>query len=317
MFFADLKPPLKQVDEEYNQLLGDRGKFIDFINIQRGKAEKMRHGISAMRAAIVEHCEFTTIGGCTNTVAQSITIAESDLKDIEAAVAAQNLSADEVNRMNHERETLSRNLDELRGKLQLARKQCHHQEMEVTDTMDRLSDLQQSYASLGHQIGCLGPSCKSRFLPSEGGIDCSLDVELGSGDLTKMSLVGQSWNQTIRPALQEYGADFHREARTLQDESIALEDMQDRIVQEVEQQRADAATREVRLKLIHDQTEEAKTVGHDILARTNLTVQQLQTAVATVSQTVSRLEGEVTAVSSRTQQGVLTTQSTLESTRIA
>lgn len=45
--------------------------------------------------------------------------------------------------------------------------------------------------------------------------------------------------------------------------------------------------------------------------------QQLQSAVETVTQTVSRLEGEVTAVSSRTQQGVLTTQSTLESTRIA
>lgn len=46
------------MDEEYNQLLGDRGKFIDFINIQRGKAEKMRHGISAMKSAITEHCEF-------------------------------------------------------------------------------------------------------------------------------------------------------------------------------------------------------------------------------------------------------------------
>lgn len=39
--------------------------------------------------------------------------------------------------------------------------------------------------------------------------------------------------------------------------------------------------------------------------------------MAAVSQTVSRLEGEVTAVSSRTQQNLLTTQSTLESTRIA
>lgn len=196
-----------------------------------------------------------------NAAAQSITIAENDLKEIEAAVAAQNLSADEVSRMNHERETLSRNLDELRSKLQQARKLSHHQEMEVTDTMDRLSDLQQSYASMGHQIGCLGPSCKPRFLSSEGGVDCSLDVELGSGDLSKMSLVGQSWSQVIRPALQEYGDDFHKDARGLQDEAIALEDVQDRLAQEVEQQRADAATREVKLKLIHEQTEEAKNVS--------------------------------------------------------
>lgn len=257
------KPPLKQVDEEYSQLLGDRGKFIDFINIQRGKAEKMRLGISAMKSAILEHCEWNPIKERTDAEAQSIAIAENDLREIESAVAAQNISADEVSRMNHERESLSRNLEELRGKLQQARKHCHHQEMEVTDTMDRLSDLQQNYASIGHQIGCLGPSCKARFLPSEGGVDCSLEVELGSGDLTEMSLVGRTWNQVIRPALQEYGDDFHKEARTLQDDSIALEDLQDRLAQEVEQQRADAATREVRLKLIHDQTEEAKHVSSD------------------------------------------------------
>lgn len=176
-------------------------------------------------------------------------------------MAAQNLSADEVSRMNHERDTLSRTLEELRGKFQQARKQCLHQEMEVTDTMDRLSDLQQIYASLGHQIGCLGPSCKARFLPKDGGVDCSLDVELGSGDLAKMSLVGQSWNQNIRPALQSYGDDIHKEARRLQDESIALEDMQDRIAQEVEQQRADVETRDMRLKLIQDQIDEAKNVS--------------------------------------------------------
>lgn len=163
--------------------------------------------------------------------------------------------------MNHERETLTRHLEELRGKLQQARKQAHHEEMEVTDTMDRLSDLQQNYSSMGHHIGCLGPSCHARFRPSEGGVACSLDVELGSGDLVNIVQVGRSWNQLIRPALQDYCDDFRKEARELQDEAIALEDTQDRVAQEMEQQRADATTREVRLKLIHDQTEEAKQVS--------------------------------------------------------
>lgn len=221
----------------------------------------MRHGISAMRSALLEHCEAGFVVACADVVAQSVTNAENNLKEITAAVAAQNLSPDEVSRMNHERETLSRNLEELRGKLQQARKNCHHQEMEVTGTMDRLIELQQTYVSLGHEIGCLGPSCKPCFLPAQGGIDCSLDVELGSGDLAKMSLVGQSWNRVIHPALQSYRDDIRKEERALRDEKIALEDKQDRYAQEVEQRRAEAAGHEYRLKVTNDQAEAEKNVG--------------------------------------------------------
>ena len=54
----------------------------------------------------------------------------SDLIRTEEAVAAQNLSPDEVQRMNHERESLSRNLDDLRGKIIEASQQAYDQEME-------------------------------------------------------------------------------------------------------------------------------------------------------------------------------------------
>ncbi|ORY22449.1 HEC/Ndc80p family-domain-containing protein [Naematelia encephala] len=283
------EPPLKRVEQEYIQLMGDKSKFIAFIKLHEQKAEKMRIGNERARAAISDH-------------ERQLDAIRVELANTEAAVAAQNLSPDEVQRMNNDRETLSRHLDELRGKIAEASQFAYDQEMQVTKSMDRFDQLLQDYTALGHQIGVIAPLSDAPSL-GPGGVDYSIDLDLGVEDLNEVQVSGRRMRSTLWPALQVYGEGFRKQALEMDNASIALDDQLDRLAQAVERQKEEVANREMKLKVSHEQAEEARA--------------QVQTEAAETNRTIAKLENEVTAMSTATQQGVLTTQSQLESTKIA
>lgn len=162
--------------------------------------------------------------------------------------------------MNHEKEALSRNLDELRSKIAEANNHACDQEMLVTKSMDRFDQLLQDYTALGHQIGTMSTNVDG-VQPELQGIDFAFELDLGAESLIDIRDQGRSQVQIIRPALQGYCEHFRRQVRQLQDDAIALDDENDRIAQDVERQREDVARREMRFKLVHDQAEEAKIVS--------------------------------------------------------
>lgn len=184
--------------------------------------------------------------------------------DIETAVAAQNLSPDEVQRMNHERETLSRSLDDLRGKIAEARQFAYDQEMLVTKSMDRFEQLLADYTALGHQIGVIRPLSEGPTL-GPGDVDYSVDVDLGLEDLHEVQGQGKNMRQVIWPALQAYGETFRKQMVEMENGNIALDDENDRLGQKVERQKEEAANLEMRLRVVREQAEEAKHVSEAIL----------------------------------------------------
>lgn len=203
------------------------------------------------------------------TTAQSIAAARAELAEAEAAVAAQNLSPDEVNRMNLEKETLLRHLEELRSKIAEANQSGYDQEMLVTKAMDRLDQLLQDYATLAYQIGIMSSSFDAGFLERPD-VDFSIDLDLGAESLSGIRDRGRSKMHIVRPALQNYCEQFRRQARQLQDDVIALEDERDRLCQDVESQRELVLRRELAFKVATEQAEEAKSVGHRRLSQAYL-----------------------------------------------
>ncbi|KAL1408413.1 kinetochore-associated Ndc80 complex subunit ndc80 [Vanrija albida] len=284
------EPPLKRIEEEYVQLMSDKTKFIAFIDLHRQKADKLKQGNTKARSVVQEH-------------ARNIASAASELQEAEAAVSAQNLSADEVNRMNHERESLSRHLDELRTKIVEASKAAYDQEMLVTKSMDRFEQLLQDYEALSHQIGTTTSVSDPFQHPELPNVNFSIDIDLGAESLSDIQESGRSAMQAIRPALQQYCESFRRQASELQDDAIALEEQHERIAQEVEIHKEELSRREERLNFVHEQAEEAKS--------------QLQAETIETNRTVAKLETEVTAMSTASQQGVLASRSNLEGKRIA
>ncbi|KAK6904037.1 hypothetical protein I203_107551 [Kwoniella mangroviensis CBS 8507] len=279
------EPPLKKFEDEYLQLMEDKTKFIAFIELNKQKAEKTRQAILKIRDAI-------------SGQNQDLTGQRLELSSIETAVAAQNLTPDEVNRMNHERESLSRGLDDLRTKIVEASQMAYDQEMLVTKSMDRFETLLADYTASCHQIGLL-----TRSADLTGQLDYKIEVDLGVEDLEDLRTSGIHMRSTVWQGLQNLRERYRQELIDLSDNRIALEDYCDRLGQQVEGQTEEVRTLEVKLKMINDQAELAQN--------------KLNTENTVTNKTIFKLENDVTAMMAATQQGVLVSQSQLESTRIA
>lgn len=245
--YSDAQPLLKKVEEECSHFMSDKAKFHSFIENQRLKAHKLRQQNAKGREAIPEQ-------------AKAIAAARIELSETEAAVAAQNLSPDEVSRMNHDRENLNRQLEELRAKVTEAAQLASEQEMRVTKSMDRFDQQLQDYTALSHKIGTMA------YLPGQGlpgfvEIDYSVDVDLGAEDLNTIHQYGQSKFQAIRPALKSFADGLRNQVAGLQNDVISLEDKHERLGQDVERQREEVADRQQQYNIVHEKGEEEKNVS--------------------------------------------------------
>lgn len=244
--------------------MGDKTKFIAFIKLHEQKAEKTKAGNVRARAAIADHGKAAEVLAikryAEGILEQQLANLRSELTQTEAAVSAQNLSPDEVNRMNHERESLTRNLDDLRSKIAEASQSAYDQEMLVTKSMDRFEQLLQDYTALGHQIGVISPLGEGPSL-GPGNLDYTIELDLGQEDLNEVQLDGKRMRQIIWPALQTYGETFRKQGLELANETIALEDEFDRLGSILERQKENVATREVKLRVAHEQVEDLKSVS--------------------------------------------------------
>ncbi|KGB77905.1 kinetochore protein NDC80 [Cryptococcus deuterogattii 99/473] len=282
------EPPLKKLEDEYVQLMSDKNKFISFLDQQGQKMEKIRLRISKVKEAVISQ-------------EAELEARQSELARIEQAVAAQNLTPDEVQRMNHERDSLTRSLEDLRNKISEASQFAYDQEMVVTKSMDRFEGLLTDYNSLAHQIGLLDSSLDMPSLAAD--VNYNLDVDLGAEELEEVKAVGVRMRSIIWQALQTCRETFRQEALGLGNGTIALEDEFDKLGQSVERQKEEVGNLEVRLKIVHNQAEDAQS--------------QIASENSDTNKIITQLETEVTNMLAASQQGVLSTQSQLESTRIA
>lgn len=163
--------------------------------------------------------------------------------------------------MNHERDTLGRQLDELRQKTAEASQYSYDQELAVTRSMDRFEQLVSDYTALGHSIGTIPPVTEGPAGMGPGDVDFTVDLDLGVEDMGEVQVAGQRLRGTIWPALIRYGDGFRRELEEVENGNIQLDDEVDRLGQKVERQKEEAANLEIKLRVVQDQAEEAKAVS--------------------------------------------------------
>lgn len=270
---------MRRLEEEYIQLVGDQTKFIAFLGQYQQKAEKLRVAIDRFRTK-------------TADFDAQIQAARAELARTEEAVAAQNLSPDEVQRMNHERESLTRNLDELRVKIAEANQMAYDQELQVTKSMDRFESLVTEYNALAQQIGTMPADGTSAVGPD--GVDYNVDLDLGVEDLSILTNDGKRLQEKIKPALQAFGEKFLSEATELGVQKIAMDNELDKKIQEVEGMKDEAAVRQAKLSVLSEKAEEARLVSlQNMLRMSELILQALQKATASENEMNRRIENEV------------------------
>ncbi|WVO16742.1 hypothetical protein L204_104426 [Cryptococcus depauperatus] len=282
------EPPLKRLEDEYVQLMSDNNKFFAFLNLHRQKEEKIRQRIAKVKE-VVGHQE------------QELKTHQANLVQIEKNVAEQNLSPDEVTRMTHEKDNLTRSLDDLRGKIAEASQFAYDQEMMVTKSMDRLETFLADYNALAHQIGLVDSSTGVPL--SFNDINYIIDVDLGAEDVDRVKAIGTEMRSTLWQALQTCRETFRQEALGFSNSLITLDDEFDKLSQTVERQKEEAGSVEARIKNVNQQAED--------------THKQSTAEGTDTSKIITQLETEVTNMLAASQQGVLSTRSHLESTRIA
>ena len=162
--------------------------------------------------------------------------------------------------MNHERETLTRSLDEFRARTAEASQMAYDNEMQVTKSMDRFEQLLQDYTDLGHQIGIIGLSSEGLLLGS-GNVDYVIELDLGLEDLNEIQTTGKRMRSTIWPALQTQGEELRKQTLDLENEKIAKDYKLDQLCQKVEQQKEAVGESEAKLKGLHGVADEMKNVS--------------------------------------------------------
>jgi SMC interacting uncharacterized protein involved in chromosome segregation len=185
---------------------------------------------------------------------------QSDLAEIEKQVAAQNLSPDEVTRMNHERETLQRQLRETASKNAEAWQTSQDVEMSVTRTMDRFENLLSEYTTYAHQIGTLSPIADASFV-GPGGVDFTIECEVSAEDVNQIQTSGKKMRDVIRPALNKYDEQIRESTRAIGEEQAGLDEESDKLVLAVEKQKSDANNKDLELAKKNSEAEAAKDVS--------------------------------------------------------
>lgn len=163
--------------------------------------------------------------------------------------------------MNHERETLTKQLDDLRKKVKEASDYAFDQELLVTKSMDRFDQHLSDYTSLAHHIGTMTPSQDGLFL-GWGGVDYSIDLELGQSDPSEIEASGRKMREVIRPALNKYDEDIRNETKVFQEEQAGLDRESDVVGMTMEKQKADASNKNLELRKKLNEADALKAVGH-------------------------------------------------------
>lgn len=162
--------------------------------------------------------------------------------------------------MNHERETLTRQLNDLRAKIHEASQASSEHELMVSRNMDRFHASLGEYSDLGHRIGTIAGAWDG---PTEGpgGVDFSIDLDLATDDMNEVQACGKRMREVIRPALGKYDEDIRSQTRALGEEQSKLESEFDKLALVVEKQKGDVGNKELELSKRLEEAESAKAVS--------------------------------------------------------
>lgn len=188
--------------------------------------------------------------------AAEIQTLEQDKLELERQVAEQNLTPDEVARMNSERSTLSESIRELTHELHKKTRELGEQEIAVARRMDDIDSLVNKYTHGKAVIGLNASSVQQQYE-----IDFNVDVNMASSDLTAVNIVGQRIKESIRPGLQTFGETLRTEWRGQSNQKIEWDDKLDRLNSELEQRRHHVQTLELKLASLESAAEAEKQVS--------------------------------------------------------
>jgi kinetochore protein NDC80 len=188
---------------------------------------------------------------------------EEQLK-LDALVAQQNLSPEEVSRMNSEQQTLDRTLADLKAKSRESNKQALTLEVTVANRLDNLEQAVDEYMSFVYKLG-LHPKPPQEL----SAISFLLELNGGASNPHEL-LVGEDLRKTIRPALVQFADMKRRERGFRDDERVKIENSLDQITMECENLEQETNTLDTQVNVRNTEAEDVRAVSGFTVIKTNL-----------------------------------------------
>ena len=180
------------------------------------------------------------------------------MDSLEETVKAQNLSPEEVIRMNTDRETLTRNLEDLKQKLEETRKTVMTLEVNVTNRAAAAEETLDIYTNMLSSLELFPP------LP-EPWQDVELTLELNSASSNPQQLLtGSDIKKVIKPTLSSIAEVKRMKRAAVESELIKIENEHDQLMTECENLDCEIAEVEKKVVNLNEHADDLRDVGSGV-----------------------------------------------------
>lgn len=253
--------PLEKLQKTHGYLVSDRAKFHDVL--QRFEARK-KHLIDTIA---YENAELTTR-------AANLEQLKSEHGKLLEIVKVQNLTPEEVVRMNSDHETLSRNLEELKHKISEAHKTVMSLEVMMTNRGTAVEEALDQYTNLLSSLG-LFPPLPSPFEE----VDLTLQLNMATPNVSQI-LGGADIKKTIKPTLSSIAELKRTERADVESERIKVDNDLDQLTLECENMHEEVSELEKKVVVLNEQADELRDASQQESTVSNAEAARLERELA-------------------------------------
>jgi kinetochore protein NDC80 len=164
-------------------------------------------------------------------------------------VKAQNLTPEEVIRMNTEHEALTRSVEDLKVKVTETNKLVMSLEVSLTNRVATAEEVIDQYNTLLSSPGLIPPNEE----------DLTIELNMASSDLQQL-VRGPDMRKIVRPTLSKWAEMYRMEIDAAKREKIVVDDQQDHVVNECDDLIQEIETETAKVHALTEQAEEMREV---------------------------------------------------------
>jgi kinetochore protein NDC80 len=180
---------------------------------------------------------------------------QSEREKLADIVKTQNLSPEEVSRMNTDHDMLTRNLEDLKQKISEAHRAVMALEVNVTHRAEAAEEALDAYTNLLSSLELIPP------LPAPfQDVDLRLELNTAASN-PQLLLSGADIRKVIKPSLIAIAESKRSERASLETEQIKVDDELDQLAQEYENADEEIGEVEVKVLAINEQADNLREVN--------------------------------------------------------
>ena len=232
----------------------DLDRFVQNLGRHDNRKQNGLRSLAAEKAEIEKLCELCSHISLTQYLSHAVSVIDLEQLKAENAklsevVKVQNLTPEEVMRMNTEHETLARSVEDLKVKVTETNKLVMSLEVSLTNRVATTEEVIDQYNTLLSSPGLVPPNEE----------DLTIELNMASSDLQHL-VKGPDMRKLVRPTLSKWAEMYRMEIDAAKREKIAVDDQHDHLVNDCDDLIQEIETESAKVNALTEQAEEIREV---------------------------------------------------------